>query len=347
MNKIKIGIVGGSGWTGVELLRLLLQHNQVDITIITSRSLAGKPISVLFPNLLGQTDLCFSQPDVKSLLDCDVVFFATPHGVAMDMAPKLLDQGVRIIDLGADFRLQDIEVWQTYYQMIHTQKEWVKQAVYGLPEYNKEAIKTAQLVANPGCYPTAISLALKPLLASHFISVTDIIADCKSGVSGAGRVVNTATSLCEASETLKAYGVAGHRHLPEIKQTLTSMTGLNVGLTFIPHLVPMIRGMLATIYVNLVQAKSQDEIQNLFEQHYQNEPFVQILPSGVLPETRFVKASNHCQLGFGVLNNNKQLVVISAIDNLIKGASGQAIQNMNIMFNLPETQGLPTMGIMP
>lgn len=351
IKKIKVGIVGGSGWTGAELLRLLLTHSSVEITAITSRGLVGQPVSSLFPSLVGQTNLCFSLPEVDNLSNCELVFFATPHGVAMNTAPKLLAKGIKVVDLGADFRLQDIAVWQNFYGLTHTQTDWVKQAVYGLPEMNREAIKTARLVANPGCYPTAVSLGLKPLLVGGYIQTNRIIADCKSGVSGAGRGVNSATSLCEASETFKAYGVSGHRHLPEISQTLTqisstSNTDTKIGLTFIPHLVPMIRGMLATIYVDLVEPMTQDEVQVLFENHYQNETFVQVLPSGVLPETRFVTSSNLCQIGVTVLNNT-QVVIISTVDNLLKGASGQAVQNMNIMFGLPETTGLPSIGIMP
>lgn len=346
MNKIKVGIVGGSGWTGAELLRLLLQHSQVELSIITSRSLVGQAITQLFPNLIGQTDLLFSNFDVENLSQCDIVFFATPHGVAMETSPKLLKKGVKVIDLGADFRLQDIEVWQQFYQMTHSQTHWVKKAVYGLPELNREAIKTAQLVANPGCYPTAVSLALAPLLSSHHIKYDDIIADCKSGVSGAGRGANQATSLCETSENLKAYGVGGHRHLPEINQVLSTMANSEVSINFIPHLIPMIRGMLTTVYVNLSQNLSKEQLFNLFQQHYQSEPFVQVLPLGQVPETRSVTGSNQCHIGIWVLANQKA-VIITSIDNMLKGASSQAVQNMNLMFGLEERTGLRQLAMLP
>lgn len=343
---IKVGIVGASGWTGCELLRLLLQHPQVDIVAITSRSLEGKAISELFPNLLGQSLLVFSQPKVEVLSQCDLVFFATPHGVAMQQAPKLLNQGIKVIDLGADFRLKDITTWQNYYQIKHSAKAWVEKAVYGLCEVNRNKIKTAQLIANPGCYPTAVSLGLKPLLEANCINTSTIIADCKSGVSGAGRVANMAMGLCEASESFKAYGVSGHRHLPEIKQSLSDVANTAVDLIFVPHLLPMIRGILATIYVDLTQDLSNEAVFDLFTQAYKNEQFVQVLPIGSTPETRAVKGSNQCHIGFYVLSPQK-LVVICALDNLQKGASAQAVQNMNILFDIPEQTGLSQIATIP
>ncbi len=346
MTNIKVGIIGGSGWTGAELLRLLLQHPNVALSVITSRSLAGKPLTALFPNLLSHSDLSFADMDISSLEKCDVVFFATPHGVAMQTAPVLVASGIKVIDLGADFRVKDVQAYEQFYNIKHSQKSLLAQAVYGLTEVNRSSIKTAKLVANPGCYPTVVSLALLPLLNSNCINVTSIIADCKSGLSGAGRALNKATSLCEASETIKAYGVSGHRHLPEIEQILSQVANTKVSLTFIPHLTPMIRGMLATIYVDLSKNLNTQQVLDLFNKQYQDEPFIEVLPKGQMPETRAVKGSNKCHIGIQVLANDK-LIIIAAIDNLLKGASAQAVQNMNIMFGLPQTSGLTQIGIMP
>ncbi len=340
---IKVGIVGGTGYTGVELLRLLLAHPKAHLEVITSRTLSGELVSRVFPSLIGQTNLSFSTADIENLRTCDVVFFATPHGVAMNMVPALIDSGVRIIDLGADFRIRDVRTWQSYYQIKHSAAHLLEMAVYGLTEHYREEIKTAKLVANPGCYPTAIALALKPLLSHKGVDVKNIIADCKSGVSGAGRTVNLTNSLCEVSESIKAYGISGHRHLPEINQTLTDLASKKIAITFIPHLVPMIRGMLASIYVDILPSINVVE---LFTQAYEGEHFVKILPEGISPETRFVKLSNLCHIGMERQENGKW-IILSAIDNLLKGASGQAVQNMNIMFGFDETEGLPLAGLIP
>lgn len=347
-SKVKIGIVGAAGWVGIELIKILLNHPNASIKVITSRDLYGKTLSGVFANFNTQAaqKILFTKPNTKELLTCDLVFFATPHGVAMNMAGELLKGGVRIIDLGADFRIKDSVLWQKYYNMEHTKPQLLTQAVYGLTEHNRQTIKSANLIANPGCYPTVVSLALKPLLNANYINKQTIIADCKSGVSGAGRGANLATSFCEVNETTKAYGVSGHRHLPEITQTLSDIADDDVKIVFIPHLIPMARGMLATIYVDLIADKNIADIRKLFINCYQNEPFVQVLADGQIPETRFVKYSNNCQIGIQLLDN-KKLLILATIDNLVKGASGQAVQNMNIMFDLPETQGLADIGVIP
>jgi len=342
---IKAGIIGGTGYTGVELLRLLHNHSEVEVVAISSRSLNGKRVDSIFPSLVGQSDLEFSLPDAPVLNDCDVVFFATPHGVAMEGAGAFIEKGIKVIDLGADFRISDAIEWSKWYGMEHTQGELLSQAVYGLPENNRSEVKDAMLLANPGCYPTAVQLALKPLIQNKLIKLDNIIADCKSGVSGAGRGANQATLLCEASESFKAYGVSGHRHYPEIKQELELLAGEEVGLTFVPHLVPMIRGIHATVYVDLIDESV--DVRPYFENTYSNEHFVTLLSEGSYPETRSVKSSNFCQIAIQKIPNSNKLVIMSVIDNLVKGASGQAIQNMNIMFGLEQNIGLESIGLLP
>ncbi|WP_372739819.1 N-acetyl-gamma-glutamyl-phosphate reductase [Neptunomonas sp.] len=342
---INVGIVGGTGYTGVELLRLLANHPDVDVKVITSRSEEGIHVADMFPNLRGHYDLRFSVPDVDALSACDVVFFATPHGVAMSMAPELVERGVRIIDLGADFRIKDVELWTQWYKLEHTCPDLVEMAVYGLPEVNREQIKDAQLIACPGCYPTATQLGFLPLLENKLIDHRRLIADCKSGVSGAGRGASVGALMCETSESMKAYGVAGHRHLPEIRQGLSNAAQRPVGLTFVPHLTPMIRGIHSTLYATLKDPK--DGLQALFEERYKDEPFVDVMPAGSHPETRSVKGANTCRISVFRPQNDDTVVVLSVIDNLVKGAAGQAIQNMNIMFGLKETSGLSFVGLMP
>ncbi len=342
---IKAGIIGGTGYTGVELLRLLHNHTGVEVVAISSRSLDGKRVDSIFPSLVGHSDLVFSLPSDNILNTCDVIFFATPHGVAMEGAGAFIDKGIKVIDLGADFRITDQTEWSKWYGMEHTQAELLDSAVYGLPETNRAQIKDAMLLANPGCYPTAVQLALKPLITNKLISLSGIVADCKSGVSGAGRAANQAMLLCETSESLKSYGVSGHRHYPEIKQALEILAGETVNFTFVPHLVPMIRGMQATIYVDLLDENI--DIRPYFIDTYSNEPFVTILDDGVYPETRSVKSSNFCQISVQKIPNSNKLVIMSVIDNLVKGASGQAVQNMNIMFGLDETSGLTSIGLLP
>lgn len=342
---IKAAIVGGTGYTGVELIRLLLGHPQVDLQVITSRSEAGQALEELFPSLRGVTGLRFSAPDPAVLKACDLVFFATPNGVAMTMARELIDAGVRVIDLAADFRLRDRGVWEQWYGMSHTCPELLEQAVYGLSEVNREAIAGAALVANPGCYPTAVQLGFLPLLEAGLIDPGDLIADAKSGVSGAGRKAATGILLCETSESFKAYAADGHRHLPEIQQGLAGVTGTAVGLTFVPHLTPMIRGIHATLYARLRDPGA--DLQQLFTERYAGEPFVDVLPAGGHPETRSVRGTNLVRLSVVRPQGGDRVVVLSVIDNLVKGAAGQAVQNMNIMFGLEETMGLTGLAILP
>lgn len=345
MAAIKVGIVGGTGYTGVELLRLLARHPQVEITVITSRAESGKQVSDLYPNLRGLFDLAFVAPEVDVLAQCDLVFFATPNGIAMQQAAELLERGVRVIDLAADFRIKDLEIWSKWYGMEHACPELVAEAVYGLPEVNREQIRGARLVANPGCYPTAAQLGFLPLLEQGLVNRRRLVADCKSGVSGAGRGASIGSLLCEASESFKAYGVDGHRHLPEIKQGLAEAAGFPVGLTFVPHLTPMIRGIHATLYGILKDPL--DNLQQIFEERYANEPFVDVMPAGSLPETRSVKGANHCRIAVYRPQDDDTVVVLSVIDNLVKGAAGQAVQNMNVMFGFDETAGLEIVALLP
>ena len=342
---IKAGIVGGTGYTGVELLRLLSGHEQVEVTTITSRGESGKLVSDLFPNLRGHMDITFSEPDPKLLSACDVVFFATPNGIAMTMAQELLDANVKVIDLAADFRLKDVDEWQKWYGMEHACPELVATAVYGLPEVNRDSIRQAQLVANPGCYPTATQLGFLPLIENGLVYTDSLIADCKSGVSGAGRGANVGALFCEAGDSMKAYAVPGHRHLPEITQGLTELTDDIIGLTFVPHLTPMIRGIHATLYA---RAKgSIADIQAVYETRYAAETFVDVMPAGSHPETRSVRAVNTCRIAVHQSSRDNMVVVLSVIDNLVKGAAGQAVQNMNLMFGLAETAGLSQPAVLP
>ncbi len=342
---IQVGIVGGTGYTGVELLRLLSGHEHVQLKVITSRAESGKGVSDLYPNLRGHLDVAFSEPDIKTLSECDVVFFATPNGIAMTMARELLDAGVKVIDLAADFRIKDIDEWQQWYGMEHACPDLVAEAVYGLPEVNRSDIRSANLVANPGCYPTATQLGFLPLIENGLVDSSSLIADCKSGVSGAGRGANVDTLFCEAGDSFKAYAVGGHRHLPEITQGLTEATDDIIGLTFVPHLTPMIRGIHSTLYA---KAKGElADIQGLYEARYKDEPFVDVMPVGTHPETRSVRSSNMCRIAVHQSPNDHMVVILSVIDNLVKGAAGQAIQNMNLMFDLPEISGLDRAALLP
>ncbi len=342
---IKVGVVGGTGYTGVELLRLVAAHPDVELVAITSRREAGTPVADIFPNLRGHVDLLFTAPDADTLLRCDLVFFATPNGTAMGMAPQLVASGVRVIDLAADFRLRDPVSWERWYGMPHAALELLTEAVYGLPEVNRSAIRGARLVANPGCYPTAIQLGFLPLVEAGLGDLGHLVADAKSGVSGAGRNASVATLLCEASESLKAYAVPGHRHLPEIVQGLETAARGAVGLTFVPHLTPMIRGIHATLYVRDVPADV--DLQALYLRRYGEEPFVDVLPPGSHPETRTVRGTNLCRIAVHRPQDADTVVVLSVIDNLGKGAAAQAIHNMNIMFALDEDAGLRQIAALP
>ncbi|WP_408608134.1 N-acetyl-gamma-glutamyl-phosphate reductase [Candidimonas nitroreducens] len=347
--RIKAGIVGGTGYTGVELLRLLSQHPNVELTAITSRKEDGMPVADMFPNLRGRVDLRFQTPDSAALDQCDVVFFATPHGVAMSQARELLGHGVRLIDLAADFRLRDTQVFEKWYKMPHSCPDILEESVYGLVEINRERIAGARVIGNPGCYPTTVILGLTPLIegGKHLVDTTHIIADCKSGTSGAGRKAEVGTLYSEAGDNFKAYGVAGHRHHPEILEQLKHIAGEALGVTFVPHLVPMIRGMFSTIYARILPEALDTDFQALFEQRYAGEAFIDVMPAGSLPETRSVRASNHLRIAVHRPGGGDQLVVLVIQDNLVKGASGQAVQNMNLMFGLPESTGLDHVAVLP
>ncbi len=341
---IRAGIVGGTGYTGVELLRILALHPAVEVTAVTSRADAGQRVDKVYPSLRGYCNALFSLPELDNLLACDVVFFATPNGTAMTMAAELLDRGIKVIDLSADFRIKDVKEWEKWYGMAHASPDLIAEAVYGLPEINREAIKQARLIACPGCYPTAVQLGFLPLIETGAIDVGSLIADVKSGVSGAGRKAELSSLMSETGESFKAYGVSGHRHLPEIKQGLQLVAGGDVGLTFVPHLTPMIRGIHATLYGRLNQSV---DLQALFEQRYQDERFVDVLPAGSHADTRNVRGSNRCQIAIHQPQGGDTVVILSVIDNLIKGASGQAVQAMNLLFGLPESQGLETVALYP
>ena len=343
---IRAGIVGGTGYTGVELLRILALHTGVDVAVVTSRADAGLRVDALYPSLRGYSDAVFSAPEIENLVQCDVVFFATPNGAAMLFAEELLARGIKVIDLSADFRLKDAKEWSRWYGMEHTCPYLISDAVYGLPEVNREAIKQAKLIACPGCYPTAVQLGFLPLIENGLINADYLIADVKSGVSGAGRKAELATLMSETGESFKAYAANGHRHLPEIAQGLALAAGQPVGLTFVPHLTPMIRGIHATLYGQLSGAKL-DEIQALYEQRYLNEAFVDVLPQGSHPDTRNVRGSNQCQISIHQPQGGQVVVVLSVIDNLVKGAAGQAVQNMNLMFGLKEDTGLKVIALYP
>ena len=342
---IRAGIVGGTGYTGVELLRLLALHPEVNISVVTSRSDSGKRVDAIYPSLRGFVDVAFRPPEVESLAGCDVVFFATPNGTAMLMAEQLLARGVKVIDLSADFRLKDAQEWSRWYGMEHACPDLIAEAVYGLPEVNREAIKKTQLLACPGCYPTAVQLGFLPLIEKGLIDVKHLIADVKSGVSGAGRKAELATLMSETGESFKAYAVSGHRHLPEISQGLEIAAGQPVGLTFVPHLTPMIRGIHATLYAQL--NADLEDVQAVYEQRYAHEYFVDVMPQGSHPDTRNVRGSNNCQISIHQPQGGRILVILSVIDNLVKGAAGQAVQNMNLMFGLDEKQGLEIVALYP
>jgi len=339
---IRVGIVGGTGYTGAELLRLLARHPQATPAVITSRSESGLPVAEMFPHLRGRLDLCFSEPDTGALAECDLVFFATPNGTAMQSVPELLERGTRVIDLAADFRLKDPALWERWYGMPHQCPDLLADTVYGLPEVNRDVIRSARLIANPGCYPTAVTLGFLPLLERRAIDPSWLIADAKSGVSGAGRKAETSLLMAEVGESFKAYSVSGHRHLPEITQNLQTFAGIEVGLTFVPHLVPMIRGIEATLYARLTDDSL--DLAALYQSRYADEPFVDFMTSGS-PDTRSVRGSNDCRIA--VARQGDIVIVQSVIDNLVKGAAGQAVQNMNLMFGFDETLGLEALAMLP
>ena len=344
---IKVGIVGGTGYTGVELLRILATHPEAQLTAITSRKEDGLPVADMYPSLRGRVPLAFSSPDKANLNDCDVVFFTTPHGVAMAQTPELLAAGVKVIDLAADFRLKDVAQFQQWYGIPHTCPDVLHEAVYGLPELNREAIKSARVIGNPGCYPTTMQLGFYPLLKAGIIDASNLIADCKSGVSGAGRKAEIGILFSEASDNFKAYAVAGHRHVPETVEQLQKMSAAPVNLIFTPHLVPMIRGMHSTLYAKLTTEISNEALQELFESTYRDEQFVDVMPFGSHPETRSTRGSNMLRIALHRPANGATLIVLVVQDNLMKGAAGQAVQCMNLMFGLQENCGLTHVPLLP
>lgn len=348
-NMVKIGIGGATGYTGIELIRLLLKHPEVEIVILTSETSQGKNISDVFPFLQGFCDRQLVSLDAKIAGSCDVLFLCLPHTSAISLMPDFLKSSCKIIDLSADFRIKDPAVFEQWYHAHHDQPGLLNQAVYGLPELHRDTIKTARLVANPGCYPTSIILALAPLLekGSSWADFSSIIADSKSGVSGAGRKANLTTQFAECNGGVSAYALGNHRHTPEIEQELSGVANQRISISFTPHLIPMTRGILSTIYINLNRAVALDELLDHYREYYKNEPFIRILSAGNYANTHNVLGSNYCDIGMQVDMRNKRLIVTSAIDNLVKGASGQAIQNMNIMLGFDEKLALNNPPIFP
>lgn len=341
---IRVGIIGASGYTGVELARILANHPDVSLTVATSRQYAGKPLAKIFPNLQGVVDIVCEDTAVEDLLErADLFFTAVPHQTAMAIVPQLLEAGKKVVDLSADFRIHDAAVYEHWYQA-HTAPQYLDEAVYGLPELHREKIKDSRLVANPGCYPTSIILGAAPLLKEGLIEPETLVADSKSGTSGAGRAAQTGTLYCEVADGFRAYKVGEHRHTPEIEQEVSLLCGKDVVLSFTPHLVPMSRGILSTIYAKAVKSLSGVELQQLYSEFYKNEFFVRVCESGVYPATQYVRGSNFCDIGFKFDERTGRVVIVSAIDNLVKGAAGQAVQNMNLLCDFPEAQGL---GIVP
>ncbi|GHD33399.1 N-acetyl-gamma-glutamyl-phosphate reductase [Parahalioglobus pacificus] len=342
---VSVGIVGGTGYTGVELLRLLAAHPEARVTVITSRAEAGRRVDDLYPNLRGHCELAFSDPASAELTACDIVFFATPHNVAMHSVPDLIAADTRVIDLSADYRIRDAQLWSQWYGEPHASPDLLSKAVYGLPELNRDAIAGAQLVACAGCYPTSIQLGFLPLLEAGVVDTVNLIASAASGVSGAGRQAKVDNLLSEVSDSFKAYGVSGHRHLPEIEQGLSAVAGESVSVTFVPHLLPMVRGIHATLYAQLT--RTDVDLQGLFAERYADEPFVDVLETGTYPQTRTVRGTNRVQISVEQPQGRNTVVVMVTEDNLVKGASGQAIQAMNLMLGMPETLGLTQIGLLP
>lgn len=345
---LKIAIIGASGYTGVELSRLLCNHPLVEVTAVTSRQYDGIPLAEVFPNLRGQTNLICENLSVEELCDrADLFFTAVPHKTAMDLVPKLLAKSKKVVDLSADFRLRNVATYEEWYQQ-HSSPELVKHAVYGLPELYRDEIAGAQLIANPGCYPTSIILGMAPLLENDLIDPKTIIADSKSGTSGAGRGAKVGSLFCEVTDGFKPYGVGRqHRHTPEIEQELNRLANQTFNITFTPHLLPISRGILSTVYAQLSEDITAEEIHILYLQRYENEKFVRVLPLGCYPATQYVRGSNFCDIGIALDPATNRIIVMSAIDNIVKGAAGQAVQNMNIMCGFPEHTGLDIVPLFP
>jgi len=336
---MRTSIIGATGYAGADLLRLLLNHNEITLSVLTSESYAGQPISQVYPHLKGHVDIVLDNMNIDLIIDkSDVVFVALPHGHAMKVVPALLTAGKKVIDFGADYRLRDTAVFEQWYKHTHVSPDL--KAVYGLPELNREQIIGAKVVANPGCYTTASILAIAPLLREGLVDPHSVIVDAKSGISGAGRGLGLGSHYPEATENVKAYNIGGHRHTPEIEQELSVAAGEPITISFTPHLMPMTRGILATCYMNLKPEVTMDQITTAFNKAYQHEFFVRLLGPGQYPATKNVRGTNHCDLGWHVDPRTNRVIVVSAIDNLVKGAAGQALQNMNIICGFPETMGL-------
>ena len=343
----KVSIAGATGYTGIELLRLLVKHPEVEIVTLTAESHAGKNIAEVAPSLKGWVDQTLVKLSSDVAQKCDVLFLALPHTTSMKHVPELLQSNCKIIDLSADYRLHEAEVYGEWYKTPHLNPELLNQAVYGLPELHRKKIKQAQLVANPGCYPTGAVLALAPLMQVDWADASSIIVDAKSGVSGAGRKLSPATQFCEANESVAAYGLGEHRHTPEIEQELSGLSGKTITVSFSPHLMPMTRGILTTAYVSLKQKMDRQTLHDHFSKFYKSERFVRVLEAGQYANTAHVAGSNFCDIGVQVDTRNQRAIVTSAIDNLMKGASSQAIHNMNLMLGIDETTGLDAPPLFP
>lgn len=344
---IKIGIIGVSGYTGAELARILSNHPKVSLTVATSRQYAGKRLAEVFPHLQGVTDIVCQDIHIDNMpQQADIFFTAVPHKSAMAIVPHLLSAGKKVIDLSADFRLHNVKVYEQWYQP-HTAQEYLAEAVYGLPELHRDQIKACRLIANPGCYPTSIILGLAPLLAANIIAPETIVADAKSGTSGAGRTAQTAALYCEVNDGFRAYKIGNHRHTPEIEQEISLLCNQNIALTFTPHLLPMSRGIYSTIYATSRQSLEDDELYQIYQDFYQDEPFIRLCQPGTYPATQFVRGSNFCDIGFKFDKRTNRIIIMSVIDNLVKGAAGQGVQNMNLLCGFPETAGLAALPLFP
>jgi len=345
--KTRVGIIGATGYTGVELLRLLLRHPEVEVTVLTSQKYAGLPIDQVFPSVMKDFQLRCEELNLDQISKkTDFIFTAVPHKTAMETVPLFVQRGKRVVDLSADFRFKDPTVYEKWYQK-HTCPELLAESVYGLPELHREKIRNAKIVGNPGCYPTGALIGLIPLVIREMVSYETIVVDSKSGVSGAGRDVVLGSLFCEVNEGVKAYNIFKHRHLPEIEGELSQLAKKKITVNFVPHLIPMDRGILTTLYVNFNQKVKADDVVNVFEEYYREEPFIRLYPKGKIPNTKDVRGSNYCDIGIVVDEYDGRGVIVTAIDNLVKGASGEAVQNMNVMLGYPETMGLEVIPLSP
>ncbi|MHB8067167.1 MAG: N-acetyl-gamma-glutamyl-phosphate reductase [Desulfobaccales bacterium] len=347
MKKVEVAIIGASGYAGLELVRLLARHPGCDLAALTSLEYPGRAFDQVFPALAGIVQLPFSDAGPEAIAaQAEVVFLAVPHQAAMGMVPGFLEKGCKVVDLSADFRFKDAGLYEKWYQA-HTARNLLAETVYGLPELHREEVRGTRLVGNPGCYPTAVILGLAPLAQAGLLQPDTVIADCKSGASGAGRQALLGITFCEVNDGFRPYKVLEHRHTPEMEQELSELAGTRVKVTFTPHLVPMSRGILGTLYAGLTESRSEEELRELYRQFYQGHPFVRLHPAGRLPDTRDVRGSNFCDLALRVDQESRRVIVLSTIDNLTKGAAGQAVQNFNLMLGFPETMGLDVAPFIP